>query len=199
MTRAEYRLAAARYFLRLLVDQRPRPPAFDWILEAFITAARSVRWLMRAEVHNSPLVDEYNGTLRRDPATKDLLDKMNEIRNRVTKQKPLGTVMIATVGVRKSGDALAKKTQSRELAVGSEFHLITAPDGSRFVATKDGTVLAKAETFDSHQALVDFPAEDILNVCARYLQFLKREYADWRCFCKARSGPSPEEFCRGDS
>jgi hypothetical protein len=197
MTRVEYRLAAARYFLKLLVDQRPRPPVFDWFLEAFITTARTVRWIMRAEVHNSPLMEEWERTLQRDAATAALLKKMNEIRIRVTKQEPLGTLMTATLGVPKSADALAAKLQSGELGVGSEFHLLTAPDGTRFIATKHGTVLAKADTFSSHQVLSDFPAEDILNVCTRYVEFLEREYADWRRFCTARSGPPAEEFLRG--
>jgi len=170
---------------------------FDWFLEAFITTARTVRWIMRAEVHNSPLMEEWERAPRRDAATADLLKKMNEIRIRVTKQEPLGTLMTATLGVPKSADGLAAKLTSGELGVGSEFHLLTAPDGTRFIATKQGTVLAKADKFSSHQVLTDFPAEDILNVCARYVELLEREYADWCRFCTARSGPSPEEFRRG--
>jgi hypothetical protein len=98
--------------------------------------------------------------------------------------------------VTKSADGLAAKLKCGELGVGSEFHLLTAPDGTRFIATQQGTVLAKADKFSSHQVLSDFPAEDILNVRTRYVEFLEREYADWRRFCTARSGPSPEKFRR---
>jgi hypothetical protein len=76
MTRVEYRFAAARYFLQLLHSKKPKPPEFDWLIEAVISTARSATWLMNAEArNNSAALEEWKASNPGDAETARAIQK----------------------------------------------------------------------------------------------------------------------------
>ena len=186
MTRVEYRLAAARFFLRSLRDQGLKQPEFDWMLEAFISIARTVRWLMRAEVHNSPLMDEWEQSYAPGAEITALYKKVNEIRVRLTKIEPTRTKEVVKLHF-PPVPGLLKALEDGDETGGALIRVWTSPDGKQFVVESiDGQYSAPAELRAQYQSLDEFPQEDALDVCERYLSQLQADYQAWRQFYSKR-------------
>ncbi|HKS54547.1 MAG TPA: hypothetical protein VJS12_04635 [Steroidobacteraceae bacterium] len=186
MTRVEYRLAAARFFLRSLREQGLKQPEFDWMLEAFISIARTVRWLMRTEVHNSPLMDEWEQTYSPGPEVATLYRKVNDIRVRLTKVEPTRTKEVVELTLPPT-PGLDDGLDESGVTEGGLFRLWTSPDGKQFVVeSMDGRIAIPAKVRTQYQSLDQFPMEDALNVCERYLSQLEADYQAWRLFYSER-------------
>jgi hypothetical protein len=88
MTATERKLDEARYFLEQLQSHQPY---FDYILSAFISAARSVPWVMR---HEYCRIEDWEKWYRVSSVTekeKQLLKKTNAWRIAVAKQSGIKT------------------------------------------------------------------------------------------------------------
>lgn len=187
LTRVEYRLAAARFFLQLLRDQPLKQPEFDWMLEAFISVARTVRWLMRAEVHNSPLLDEWEKGYAQGPEVAALFKKINDIRVRLTKVEPARTKEVLKLTI-PPVPGLRKALEQGDATGGAPFRVWRSPDGKQFIVqSMDGQYSAPAEMRAQYQSLDEFPQEDALEVCQRYLSQLQADYTAWRQFYSQRA------------
>jgi len=119
MTWTRDRLKAAEYFLQCMVDKRAERDAFRYNLEAFITALRSVTWIMQSEFHDVPgfleWYDEQKAIMKADNELKPLHAK----RNTIQKDRPISPV--ASVRMAPMENVLL--TDSLTLA-------LTRPDGT---------------------------------------------------------------------
>lgn len=84
----EHKLAEAEFFLRQLEASHKAHSAFDFYLSAFISAARSVTWIMRAECSKKPGWKEWFKAQEPDREGNKLLKAFTKIRNESQKQRP---------------------------------------------------------------------------------------------------------------
>ena len=83
MTSTERKLDEARYFLSQL---KTHDPYFDYILSAFLNAARSTAWVMRFEFGKINSWDEWFGNTNVNAGEEKLLKEINDLRIQATKQ-----------------------------------------------------------------------------------------------------------------
>jgi hypothetical protein len=88
MTSTERKLDEARYFFsQLLVDD----PYFDYILSAYLNAARSTTWIMRYEFSKKEGWEEWFANREVSVDQKGILKKINDLRILSTKQEGIKT------------------------------------------------------------------------------------------------------------
>jgi hypothetical protein len=88
MTNTERKLNEARYFFTLLDIN---DPYFDYILSAFLNAARSIGWVMRHEYNKVEGWEEWFNHYYLSEDAKHLLKKINELRIEATKKAGVKT------------------------------------------------------------------------------------------------------------
>lgn len=91
MSRTRRKLEESRFFLNHLRDSEKKHPDFDYFLNAFAAAARSVSWVMKAEYLRVPGWREWYETHSPDEGEKELLGAFTNLRNRSQKVNPLET------------------------------------------------------------------------------------------------------------
>jgi len=88
MTNTERKLDEAKYFLTLLdIDD----PYFDYILSAFLNAARSIAWVMRHEYNKINGWENWYSKYCLTEKAKQLLKEINELRILATKKEGVKT------------------------------------------------------------------------------------------------------------
>ena len=88
MTNTERKLDEAQYFLKML---NVEDPYFDYILSAYLNAARSITWIMRHEFHNIEGWEEWFKSQMINKEQKSLLNTINDLRIASTKQNGVKT------------------------------------------------------------------------------------------------------------
>lgn len=180
MSRTRRKLEEARFFYRFLEENRFANPAFDYYLSAFVSAARSVTWVMRAEYLGVQGWEQWFSTKLATPAEDALLCKVNEMRLRSVKTHPLEASAALIVHI--PPEWVTPGLEDRlELGVGKRFKAtifevaedneIQFPDGfpnNAIVGTVEGV----------ERRVDEFPDEDVVNVCKRYLLFLEELVAE---------------------
>lgn len=193
MTRTEEKLGEAKFFLKKLQANYRTQPDFDNYLNAFINAARSIVWIMRAEYSKTPGWEEWYDSSKPTDEEKDFLEKVNKLRVQSTKQSSLRTKTM--IGFEVPPDFLTddlkqlfQKMQSKEIEVKATIlRRIESFEGKSTKVEGDvfSTVLINPEPFREMQS---FPGEDALAICADYYELLK-ELVD-----KCRQKFYPDKF-----
>jgi hypothetical protein len=91
MSRTSRKLTEAQFFLRKLEDAVTEHPDFDHFFSAFVSSARSVTWVMKAEYKDCPGWLAWYEEKKPDEAEHVLLSQMNKLRVRSEKFEPLET------------------------------------------------------------------------------------------------------------
>lgn len=100
MWRTQQKLAEAHFFLRKLDEhyysdlehllaQEPSEPVFAFYLSAFLSAARSVTWVMRSECGKVPGWEEWYASQELAESERALLRLFNDLRVRSEKIEPI--------------------------------------------------------------------------------------------------------------
>jgi hypothetical protein len=79
--RTEHKLREALFFLSQLKKAHPFYQNFNFYLSAFISAARSVTWIMRSECGHIPGWEAWYNSKTPSAADLDLMAKLTTIRN----------------------------------------------------------------------------------------------------------------------
>jgi hypothetical protein len=88
MTNTERKLDEARYFLGQLDVE---DPYFDYILSAYLNAARSTPWVMRNEFTHVDGWNEWYGGREGSKEEKEIFKAINDLRIKATKQEGIKT------------------------------------------------------------------------------------------------------------
>jgi hypothetical protein len=195
MTKVENRIACARYFLRMLVEKNPPYPEFDWLLEAFFTAARSVGWLMRAEAPDKAIYAEWDRSIPLSPEVKELFTLVTDTRNRVQKSGPITSKFALSMQLDESEDLLLMMGENAGLKDGERFERtgdisIDMQTNRVEIRHPDGKVVTGSLVY-TFNMIDEFPHEDVLDKCERYMRHLEVGYADWQTYCAARLRGAP--------
>jgi hypothetical protein len=188
LTRTQYKLEEARFFLLLLEQNWRHFPHVDYFLSAFVSAARSITWVMRSEYSTKPGWLEWFDAKKPSPKTRDLLKQMNDVRVRATKTVPLKTRTTATVTIRPeqvTPDLLQFLHSDSRGQVRLEP---TDPSNTEALLMLGDRVLGKARIDNATHELPEFQGRDVREVGKEYLAELEELCAE----CRARFGPKNE-------
>jgi len=135
------------------------PPAFAYYLSAFVSAARSVTWVMRHEYSRAPGWEDWFQNQKVTDQHRVLLKLFNDLRVRSEKREPLPLGH----SVRFVGDPDAPEPDLRL----PRFRItISTADGGREEVIQSGEVAAFFWTLD------EFEGEDLLPACREYVNLL---------------------------
>lgn len=171
-SRTHFKLAEASFFLLKADENWRNVPDFDFYLSAFISAARSVTWVMNAEFCKVPGWREWFDAKKPNAEIRDFLRRINDLRVRSQKTAPIATRTTATVHIPNEGLAPevlewlkdSKPAQVRLMPVDSrneEFFLVS---GDRRIAV--------GRLKEAQHELPEFPGEHAIAACERYLKLL---------------------------
>jgi len=186
MSRAARKLDEAGFFLGFL-EKKPRikPPEFNYYLSAFVSAARSVFWVMRAERSDVPGWAEWFEGKEAAPEDQKLMEAFNSARIRSQKREPLQTrasLELVIPGLTPELEAALRSASFRGLPV----RLVPATDGP----PSGVTILATATVVAVRQHLSEIPDVDIVQSCRQYFDFLKAVVEE--CDNRFDRGPSSD-------
>jgi hypothetical protein len=97
MSRTRRKFMEATFFLRKLEESVTEHPDFDYFFSAFVSSARSVTWVMKAEYKECPGWLRWYETKKPDESEHLLLSQMNALRVRSEKFEPLETRVAVVV------------------------------------------------------------------------------------------------------
>jgi hypothetical protein len=183
-TRTEFKLEEARFFLRHVEHHWRNVPEVDFYLSAFVSAARSVTWVMVAEFERTTGWREWYDAKNPDPKVRALLREMTNLRNRSVKSKPVRTRTTARVIVAPehlTPEVLAFLNGGAKGQVNLEA---LDPSNTRFLLKQGEHVLAPVTLEHAEHHLPEFAGRDAKDVCSEYLSELEALVAE----CVARFG-----------
>ena len=185
MRRTRQKLDEAAFFLGKVeehsfdfLDDDEKAPPFIYYVSAFVSAARSVQWVMRSECVHSEGWEEWFQS--REPAVEDreLLRNFAKIRNRSEKSDPLhpAVKLYASVGSEASADEGGRPPSKNPKL---QQYRITITE----VAPESEQPCSVEAVLDAVQfGLPELGEGDFLHCCSRYLGLLKGLVED----CEAR-------------
>lgn len=175
MSHTRVKLSEAEYFMKKMEESLTKNPDFTYLFSAFISAARSILWIMQAEFHEVLGWREWYDSQAVEGEDAEFLKAVNAVRVRSQKQLPLKTD-IATVVV------VDRSTFSQEL---NEF--LAGLDGNEARITfevgrgkpnqetqiEGDKVSFTARAYKLYRVMDDFPGVDVLTVSRRYITWLE--------------------------
>ena len=183
-SRTQYKLEEAKFFLALLEQNWRHFPHVDYFLSAFVSAARSVTWVVRSEFGQSPGWTEWFEDKKPRTEVRDVLKRMNDLRVRATKTVPVRTRTTATVTI--PPEQITPELQ-HFLSTGAKGQLRLEPTdatNTEALVMFGDRVLAKARLDEAKHELPEFPGRDAKDVCREYLAELESLVGE----CRARYG-----------
>lgn len=97
MSDTEKKLQEAKYFLRRMLETYSAPFEFECNLQAFISSARSVTWVMQKEYSKKPEFEEWYGKKQEEMQADEMLRFFREARTTTTHRKPLDVGTVAHI------------------------------------------------------------------------------------------------------
>lgn len=180
------KLEEAEFFLGQLRPNYNKERKFDFYLSAFISAARSVTWVMKAEYAKVPGWKEWRETHKSDSDEARLFKGTTAVRNRTQKTgalKTLSKVKVGGLSLPNGDEALAKEILGRAAREGIPAKIGGSPGKFTLEYVIEGQpVVLLAENLLFKRHLEEFPDENIVDVCERYYKAISALVAD----CEAR-------------
>ncbi len=184
-TRTRFKLEEAKLFLAHLEEHWRHLPQVEFYLSAFVSAARSVTWVMKYEYGRKAGWHAWFDAKKPSNQVRELLRKMNDVRVRSTKSEPVRTRTTARVTI--PPEQVTPEVE-RLLRPGTDAKVHLEPtDSSNTEAyvVVDGRVLAKAKLEHAEHEIPEFEGRDAKDVCAEYLHELEALVTE----CEAKFGP----------
>ncbi|PCI52974.1 MAG: hypothetical protein COB36_14035 [Alphaproteobacteria bacterium] len=173
ITRTEYKLEEARFFLKHMEQHWNHVSNVDFYLSAFVSAARSITWIMKAEFGKNTDWSSWYESQKPTAEIDALLAKMTKVRNRSIKSTPLKTQTIANVHIPLEDLSPEGRRFLTEGALG-DVRLEPFDDTNTIFTVKQGdTILGKARLKAAEHLLPEFGGQDLKNVCREYLTELE--------------------------
>jgi len=178
MKRADGKLAAARFFFEKIREYYHRSPDVGYYANAFIAAARSVTWVLKAECQDIPGWWEWYEAKSPTEEEERFLKKMNNARIRSQKKESVALQAIMRITApepdkedNNSSEIISDDKEGRLKTM--KIPMVTAGPGEAYIPP-DQTLTTKE--------LEEFPGEDVVEVAARYLGMLTELVEE----CRAR-------------
>jgi hypothetical protein len=170
MTNTERKLDEARYFLEQL---NPDDPYYNYILSAYLNAARSTSWVMRFEFNKVNGWEEWFNSCDISNEQKILLKRINDFRIRSTKQSGIKTdyYFLDCIVPDEQYFPIIKEIESKP--EGTEFEITVRSADEEIPEEKDNRSYkirgkVKLDKDDSESS-----REAIFKLCTEYFDFLR--------------------------
>jgi hypothetical protein len=173
MTKTQKKLDEAKYFLNQL---RSEDPYFDYVLSAFLNAARSTFWVMRHEFVKIPGWTQWFAAAEASEEERILLSETNQMRIDSAKKGEMNTEFFlfgdATVTIDEQSYPEAKRMLDE--MEGERFELTINPvgDAERTPSGEDTYVLGAYVKRECERATDRRPA--LKSKCGEYFAFLEK-------------------------
>lgn len=173
LTRTQYKLAEAEFFLKHLEEHWRHVPHVDFYLSACISAARSVTWVMKSEFGKAPGWQQWYDGKKPTKEVRDLLKQMNGVRVRLTKTHPVKTSTLANMHIR--SEDLTPEVKNYLNSGHSEALQIEPIDQSNtvFNIKVDGRIITKSYLKKADHQMPEFQGRNAKDVCKEYINELK--------------------------
>ncbi len=172
MTNTERKLDEARYFLRQI---EPHDPYFDYILSAYLNAARSTSWIMRYEFSKVDGWEEWFKSCNITNEQKILLKRINELRISSTKRSGIKTeyYFLDYFVVDEQYFSVIKDILDKPDGTEFEIGIYSSDEEAQKEVDEDsykiqGTLKMNKDESESSR-------ESILKVCNDYFNFLQKQ------------------------
>lgn len=180
MRDTEYKIDESKFFLEKLKESKDIQPQFNYYLNAFISSARSVLWIMNKEYNK---VEGWRSWYDKKAVKKDdaiILKGITDMRNRSLKSTPPRIRKTFYVGNEKENINL---NDVLERFAGKKISLsIGEPDkekGTFNYAETDNSFEVQGKLSSKH-TVEEFKDRDILEVCDAYMAWLEEVTSE--CF-----------------
>lgn len=173
MTKTQKKLEEAKYFLNRL---NTTDPYFDYILSAFLNAARSTFWVMRHEFANVPGWKDWFDAAEATLEEQALLDDTNQMRINSAKKGEMNTecFLFGDDILRIDEQSYPEAKRVLDGLEGTEFELTLRPakEAEKTPSDKDTYVLRCYVKGEQERTPDSRPA--IKRKCDEYLVFLRK-------------------------
>jgi hypothetical protein len=173
MTKTQKKLDEAKYFLNQL---RLEDPYFDYVLSAFLNAARSTFWVMRHEFAKIPGWKQWFDAAEASEEEQILLSETNQMRIDSAKKGEMNTefFLFGDDTVTIDQESYPEVKRMLEELEGEEFELTIRPEGDaeRTRSSEDTYVLQAYAKRECERAPDPRPA--IKRKCDEYFAFLDK-------------------------
>ena len=176
MSSTKEKLEEAKFFLEQLERNYRNSPEVRYFLSAYISAARSVTWVMRSEYQDIPSWEEWYVSQAPDNNKAQFLKAINDLRVKSVKQGPTQfhyrvEFQIPAEKITKEIEEYFQKAQGKKLT--GELRVAENIDAEKEIIVS-GNKIEGLFIFERAYIEVDlFPDEDILDVCKRYYSMIE--------------------------
>jgi len=172
------KLNGARHFLKQMKNKQSDRDAFRYNLSAFLSATRSVTWVMKKEFDKAPGFEKWYETVQEDMNKDSAMKFFKEKRNITLKEgsaKPQArvdvTIYVPTVHITISTFPPTVTTSTADETTGkrAKSELTTSSETPTSVATTaDGKTVTKWRWY-----FKDLPDKDVVTACEEHIKKLE--------------------------
>ncbi|WP_050607249.1 hypothetical protein [Clostridium niameyense] len=170
MENTEFRLNESKFFLKRMKENKEKSPEFEYYLNAYVSSARSVLWIMKSEYSKLKEWGKWYDNKGVSQEQKKLLDGIVKMRNRSLKQRPLKVRKYATIGDDKSFcdiDEVFKKFIGKRVNIKIE-PIEDLKNLKGFNIYNDNNHTEVTGKLKISTTVEEFKNEDIINICEEY-------------------------------
>ncbi len=178
MKRTDGKLAEARFFFEKIREYYDQSPDVGYYANAFISAARSVTWVLQAECGDISGWPEWYDAKSATEEEEKFLKKMNAARIRSQKKESIALRAIVTIAVPVPDKDDISSSEMIPGDKGRGTKTIEIP----MVPAGLGKAYIRPDLTQATKELEEFHGEDVVEVAARYLKILSELVEE----CRAR-------------
>ena len=162
------KLSEAGFFLKKMQSEYDKHDDFEYYFSAFISACRSVLWVLKAEYGKNKGWLEWYASKVPEEDERKFLQKTNDIRVRSEKHTPLEAGLMETMALDKS--AMPDEIYQYFLDGNTDELDIKFHDSSSIIINGRHIVPIVANKF--YKEVDEFKGEDILDICSKYFNMI---------------------------
>ncbi|WP_313232425.1 hypothetical protein [Tissierella praeacuta] len=171
------KLNEAEFFLNKLKEHENIFPEFDYYLNAFVSSARSVLWIMKSEYNSNNGWKNWYENKSTNQSEDNLLKGITGMRNRSLKQEPLKTEKYFMMSLQLETVDVWEEVKKfvEEHGKDKKYDITIKSDGmpkNRGIL-KDKNSLTIQGRLDVYDTVEEFKDNNIIDKCEEYFLWLK--------------------------
>ena len=178
------KISEARFFVAKMREKYNDRVEFKFYLSAFLSAGRSITWVMQSEFSKVPFYKSWHDGRKPTEEEARIFKRINDLRVETNKIKPIRTRPIIATTIEVPPGLDYRRYLNEEFTIN-----ISAPDDEgkqtlSFIDKTTGeTFTGPIEDYRIVNELVD--DDDLLDLCETYMAVIEGIYAEWVDVIKA--------------
>jgi hypothetical protein len=183
MNKTINKLSEAEFFISKMKEEYDQHEYFEYYLSAFVSACRSVLWILSAEYSKDEDWQAWYKSKTPDEEEKKFLKDITEVRNRSQKHTPLKAGLMETMALDR--EAMPNEVYDFFLSGNSDQLDIELHDSSSVLI--NGKYVVPMVANKLYKEVDEFKGQDILDVSKRYLGMISKVVAESRIYLEQRN------------